>query len=402
MEHSPRNGTRRERKRDTADQGKQVGAEPRKGRQNKTSHRKSDEIAAAKMPGNNAMDETDGVCLAIPASSPPQTASQQVDEKATGTPNPNATSTGPAVPAGMSHTQPDKPLEERAGTERVEKTHLKDEKAVETAGEERRKAAEDETAGAECLGIEATDSNSEAPSDGPTETDSRGEGGDIEVDHTEATPQETCSEDDEVKNVSEMSQPRSERTHQNEAASIARQHTNPTTPEDPAETMGDDQRHPIVPTEPPEVAKSARVDQDMSRVEMDELKEVVPEDLGEDDDDVAARRPTKPSQTPNAAKEAADVPCAAEEAHREPANPPYDAEEGAQECDQSAKPPHHAEEGAQAHSRAHQPREVEVEAGGKTIHDEMEGVTYRDADAQGTARMVDSPTTTVLMGRVVG
>lgn len=93
------------------------------------------------------MDETtDGVSLAILASSPLQTASQQVNEKTAGTPNPNATSAEPVVPAGESHTQPDEPLD------------------IYTSWH------------------------------GTSRNDSQGEGGDIEVDHTITTPQETYSE----------------------------------------------------------------------------------------------------------------------------------------------------------------------------------------------------------------
>lgn len=41
------------------------------------------------------------------------------------------------------------------------------------------------------------------------------------------------------------------------------------------DVTGDDERHPVTPTEPPEAAESARVDQDASRAETDGSEVVV-------------------------------------------------------------------------------------------------------------------------------
>lgn len=69
---------------------------------------------------------TDDVSLMTLASSPqPQTASQKADDKTTDMPTMNMMNAGPAVPADMSHTPPDKPLKGQDGMKQVKETHLK-------------------------------------------------------------------------------------------------------------------------------------------------------------------------------------------------------------------------------------------------------------------------------------
>lgn len=320
---------------------------------------------------NNDGEDTKTVPHTTVMPKEPQTASQQVNETTADAPAPVATNARPVTPADELYPTLDEPLEEPAVVKRAEETHLKPQidnsktplpirpppskvassgkdqqeatscsekdavgdevegeevdKAVETAGEVGREAAEDGTAGAEHLGIEAADGSSEARSDVPAETDSQGEGGDIKVDHTNTTPRQTCSENDEVENVSETSQTHSGKTHQPNPTSKARSQppgatdnpnstaTNPIPPEDPVDTTGDDERHPVISTEPPKAAGSAQVDQATSRVKTDESREVG-NGLGEDG--IETHRSKKPGQTPNTAEEAAIVPCAAKERTR--------------------------------------------------------------------------------------
>ena len=102
QDNSPSNGTRREHKRGTTDQGqvgrkRQVGAEKGK----KPCGRVEEGAATASGPGMETTDQSaDGVGLATPVSSP--MTGRQVNEKTADTINPNATSAGPTEPADRS------------------------------------------------------------------------------------------------------------------------------------------------------------------------------------------------------------------------------------------------------------------------------------------------------------
>lgn len=127
-------------------------------------------------------------------------------------------------------------------------------------GEEGRETAKNKTARAEHLGIKAVDGDLEAHSDDPTKMNSQGISGSIEVDHIKATPQETCTTDKKVESVkNKMSQLHSEMTHQYELVSIAQLNTFWILLEDPRDTMGDEECHPVTSTELSKIARSTRV-----------------------------------------------------------------------------------------------------------------------------------------------
>lgn len=76
----------------------------------------------------------------------------------------------------------------------------------------------------------------------------------------------------------------------------------------------DDKHHLIIPIEPSNTAKSMRMDQVMSQIEINDLRKIVAEDLGENDDNIEICQPTKPSQPQNIAEEAIIISYVVEEA----------------------------------------------------------------------------------------
>lgn len=73
-------------------------------------------------------------------------------------------------------------------------------------------------------------------------------------------------------------------------------------PEDPEDTTGDDEHHPVALTEPPSIiAESARVDEDTTWVATDGLRDSA-ESTGKDS--IETRQPGKPGQPSNTTEEA--------------------------------------------------------------------------------------------------